>query len=60
MSSYDNKSPVDGTEFYFDSGELIAINCNDWLKETGLTKNLDVAVATEEFHIFITEDAFNQ
>ena len=60
MSSFDNKSPVDGTEFYFDSGELIAINCNDWLKETGLTKNLDVAVATEEFHIFITEDAFNQ
>jgi len=60
LSSYDNKSPVNGVQYYFDSGEVIAINCNDWMKETGLTKNLDVAITTKEFFIFVTEEAFNQ
>jgi hypothetical protein len=57
-SSYDNKSLIDGTEFYFDSGDVIAINCNDWIKEAGLSKILDVAVATEEFLFFITKEAY--
>ena len=57
-SSRDNKSLIDGTEFYFDNGDVIAINCNNWLKEAGLSKLLDVAVATEEFLIFITEEAY--
>ena len=58
LSSFDNKSPVEGVQFYFNSGEAIVINCNDWLQETGLTKNLDVAIATEEFFTFITEEAY--
>ena len=57
-SSHDNKSLIDGTEFYFDSGDVIAINCNDWIKEAGLSKILDVAVATEEFLFFITKEAY--
>ncbi len=57
-SSHDNKSLIEGTEFYFDSGNVIAINCNDWIKETGLSKILDVAVATEEFLFFITKEAY--
>ena len=57
-SNRDNKSLIDGTEFYFDSGGVIAINCNNWIKEAGLPKVLDVAVATEEFLIFVTEEAY--
>ena len=57
-SNRDNKSLIDGTEFYFDSGGVIAINCNNWIKEAGLPKVLDVAVATEEFLFFITKEAY--
>ena len=58
LSPFDNKSPVNGVQFYFNSGEVIIINCNDWLQKTGLTKNLDVAIATNEFFTFITEEAY--
>ena len=57
-SKHDNKSFVEGTEFYFGSGDVIAINCNDWVKESGLPKLLDVAVATEEFLFFVTKEAY--
>ena len=60
-SSRDNKSIIDGTEFYFDNGDVIAINCNDWIKEAveeGLPKILDVAVATKEFLFFVTQEAY--
>ena len=58
LSKFDNKSPVWGTEFYFDNGEAIVVNCNDWRKETGLTKTLDVMIATEEFVNFIINEAY--
>ena len=60
ISSLDNKSPVEGTEFYFKNGSVISINCNDWLKNTGLTKNLDIGIATKAFHDFVINEAFNK
>ena len=59
LSSFDKKSPIEGTEIYLNNGAVIAINCNDWLKQSTLTKNLDVGLASREFHKFILEEAFN-
>ena len=58
LSYYDNKSPVEGTVFDFDNGESITVNCNDWRKETQLTKNLDVGVSTKEFVNFLINEAY--
>ena len=59
ISTYDNKSPVDGVQIYFGNGDLISINCNDWDKRTGFRKSLDVAIATNEFFNFVTKEAYN-
>ena len=59
LSSFDKKSPIEGTEIYLNNGAVIAINCNDWLKQSTLTKNLDVGLASREFHKFILDEAFN-
>lgn len=61
--SLDNESIVDNEYFFFPNGGYIEIGCYDWSEKTeeklNFVDHLKVAINSEEFSKFLTDEAFN-